>query len=61
LTKYIGEVATAAIEAKIKMSDVPSLIEISSVLHQKYAEFAPSLLENWKKLLGQKGAQGNMK
>ena len=53
LNKYIGEIATAITEAKLKMSDVQSLLEICSVLHQKYAEFAPSLMENWKKVLKQ--------
>ena len=52
LTKYIGEVAAAVTEAKIKMSDVSAFVEICSIVHQKYAEFGPSLLENWKKLLG---------
>ena len=53
LNKYIGEIATAITEVKLKMSDVQSLLEICSVLHQKYAEFAPSLMENWKKVLKQ--------
>ena len=53
LNKYIGEIATAITEAKLKMSDVQSLLEICSVLHRKYADFAPSLMENWKKVLKQ--------
>ena len=53
LNKYIGEIATAITEVKLKMSDVQSLLEICSVLHRKYAEFAPSLMENWKKVLKQ--------
>jgi len=52
LTKYISEVASAITEAKIKMSEVTSLLEICSVLHQKYLEFATFLMEEWKKLLG---------
>ena len=51
LTKYIGEVASAVTEAKLKMSDVQSLLEICSLLHQKYAEFSTSLMESWKKVL----------
>ena len=51
LTKYIGEVAAAVTEAKLKMSDVQSFLEVCSVLHSKYADFAPSLMENWKKIL----------
>jgi regulator of nonsense transcripts 2 len=30
LTKYIGEVAAAIVEAKLKMNDLPGIIEISS-------------------------------
>lgn len=59
LTKYIGEVAAAVTEAKLKMNDVQSLLEICSVLHQKYAEFSASLMENWKKCLGQQKGQSS--
>ena len=60
LTKYIGEVAAAVTEAKLKMSDVQSFLEVCSVLHAKYAEFAPSLMENWKKILTQPKGQQNI-
>jgi regulator of nonsense transcripts 2 len=30
LTKYIGEVAAAIVEAKLKMNDLPGIIEIST-------------------------------
>ena len=30
LTKYIGEVATGIVEAKLKMNDLPGIIEICS-------------------------------
>nr|CAG4643719.1 EOG090X0143 [Lepidurus arcticus] len=54
LTKYVGEVAAGLVEAKLKMADVPSVVHICSVLHRKYAEFAPLLLESWQKTLPQK-------
>jgi regulator of nonsense transcripts 2 len=31
LTKYIGEVAAAIVEAKLKMNDLPAIIEICSL------------------------------
>ena len=39
LTKYIGEVASALVEVKLKMSDIASMVELCSTIHQKYAEF----------------------
>lgn len=54
LTKYIGEAASAIVEAKIKTTDVPSAIEIISFLHQRYSDMSPLLLDAWKKTLIQK-------
>jgi len=54
LTKYIGEVACSVTEAKIKMSDIPTCIHMCSLLHQRYAEFSPTLLEGWNKVLPSK-------
>ena len=51
LTKYIGEVASAFVEAKLKMSDLTSAIEIISFLHQRYVEMSANLLETWQKTL----------
>jgi regulator of nonsense transcripts 2 len=51
LTKYISEVSQAIVEAKLKMSDVPSVITLSSHLHQVYGEFSQHFFENWQKLL----------
>ena len=43
--------ACAFTEAKLKMSDVTCALTLCSVLHQRYADFAPSLLEHWQKVL----------
>ncbi|GFO15398.1 regulator of nonsense transcripts 2-like [Plakobranchus ocellatus] len=51
LTKYIGEVAGALMDAKLKMSDVPCAIHICGILHQRYAEFSQALLESFNKYL----------
>lgn len=51
LTKYIGEVAAAITEAKLKMSDVNCVLHLCSLLHQRYADFSPVLMESWNKVL----------
>ncbi|CAF1357416.1 unnamed protein product [Rotaria sordida] len=51
LTRYISEVATALTEAKLKMSDVWTSVQICSLLHQRYPDFSLSLYENWLKVL----------
>ena len=51
LSKYIGEVASALVEAKLKLTELASPIEICSFLHQRYAEFAEHLMESWQKVL----------
>lgn len=51
LTKYISEVSVAIVEAKLKMSDVPAVIILSSQLHQIYAEFSQHFFEAWQKVL----------
>ena len=51
LTKYIGEVATALTEVKVKMADISGMVELASAIHQKYSEFSSCLVENWTKIL----------
>lgn len=51
LSKYISEVSQAIVEAKIKMTDVPAVITLSSHLHQIYGEFSQHFFESWQKLL----------
>jgi regulator of nonsense transcripts 2 len=51
LTKYISEVAQAIVEAKLKMSDIPAAIILSSNLHQIYSDFSTHFFENWQKVL----------
>ena len=51
LSKYTGEMATAFTEAKLKMSDIPAAVNLCSMIHQRYADFAPAFLENWQKVL----------
>ena len=51
LSKYIGEVATALTEVKLKMADIGAMVELASAIHQKYSEFSSCLVENWTKVL----------
>ena len=36
------------------MTDVPSVIQVCVVIHEKYSDFAPQLLEAWQKVLSLK-------
>lgn len=51
LSKYVSEVAQALVESKLKMTDVPAVITLSSKLHQIYGEFSQHFFENWQKAL----------
>ena len=60
LTRYISEVATSLTEAKLKMSDVWTSVQICSLLHQRYPDFAISLFENWLKVLQKETLNENL-
>ncbi|KAL0962718.1 hypothetical protein UPYG_G00344410 [Umbra pygmaea] len=49
LSKYIGEAVGSVVEAKLKISDVGCAVHLCSLFHQRYTEFAPLLLQAWKK------------
>uniref|UniRef100_A0A673VXS2 Regulator of nonsense transcripts 2 n=1 Tax=Salmo trutta TaxID=8032 RepID=A0A673VXS2_SALTR len=49
LSKYIGEAVGSVVEAKLKISDVGCAVHLCSLFHQRYAEFAPLLLQAWKR------------
>jgi len=59
LTRYISEVATALTEAKLKMSDVWTSVQLCSLLHQRYPDFSSSLYENWLKVLTKENLSEN--
>lgn len=54
LKKYISEVASSIVDAKIKMSDVNLALKVCSQLHRMYPDFSPQLLELWTKQLPKK-------
>ncbi|XP_063782946.1 regulator of nonsense transcripts 2 isoform X2 [Pseudophryne corroboree] len=49
LSKYIAEAAASIVEAKLKISDVNCAVHLCSLFHQRYVDFAQSLLQVWKK------------
>lgn len=51
LTKYVSEIATALVDAKLKMTDVNAAIRACSFMHQNYAEFSTHFYENWQRAL----------
>ncbi|CAF3380022.1 unnamed protein product [Rotaria socialis] len=60
LTRYISEVATALTEAKLKMTDVWTSVQMCSLLHQRYPDFSMSLYENWLKVLQKETLTDNL-
>ncbi len=57
LTKYISEVASAIVEAKIKINEIPMALKICSALHQRYPDFSTQLLDSWLKNLPKKSGE----
>lgn len=51
LTKYISEVSSSLVEAKLKMTDVAAAITLCSKLHQVYGDFSVAFFDNWLKIL----------
>lgn len=47
LIKFISEVVSSIIEAKLKLSDIPAVIEICTRLNRTYREFSKQLLEQF--------------
>ncbi|CAH1388507.1 unnamed protein product [Nezara viridula] len=51
LSKYLSEVATALVEVKLKITDVPAAVQLCCHIHWTYADFASIFLEHWIKTL----------
>ncbi|XP_042191216.1 regulator of nonsense transcripts 2 isoform X2 [Callorhinchus milii] len=49
LSKYIAEAVASVVEAKLKLSDVNCAVHLCSLFHLRYVDFAPLLLQAWKK------------
>lgn len=44
LTRYVEEVAGALAEAKLKVTDLPTVVALCHAMHSRYADFLPLLL-----------------
>ncbi|XKL68056.1 hypothetical protein PGB90_003547 [Kerria lacca] len=51
IEKYISEIAGALIEAKLKLSDIPSVVTLCSRVHELYPDFSKIFFEYWQKTL----------
>lgn len=51
LSMYISEVASAIVDAKLKLTDVPAAVALCSEVHRMYPEFSKILREHWGKTL----------
>ncbi|TNN04863.1 Regulator of nonsense transcripts 2, partial [Schistosoma japonicum] len=49
LSKYVEEVATAIVEAKIKLTDIPFMLRLCSAMYQRYSDFGILFFDAWKK------------
>ncbi|CAH8838567.1 unnamed protein product [Trichobilharzia szidati] len=49
LSKYVEEVATAIVEAKIKITDIPFMLKLCSAMYQRYSDFGLLFFDAWKK------------
>nr|KYP46504.1 Regulator of nonsense transcripts 2 [Cajanus cajan] len=50
LSKFVSEAVTAICEAKLRSSDIQAAVQICSLLHQRYKDFAPSLIQGLLKV-----------
>ncbi|XP_041998089.1 regulator of nonsense transcripts UPF2-like [Salvia splendens] len=50
LSKFVSEAVAAICDAKLKAADIQSAVQICSLLHQRYKEFAPSLVQGLLKV-----------
>ncbi|CAH8500026.1 unnamed protein product [Heterobilharzia americana] len=49
LSKYVEEVATAIVEAKVKITDIPFMLKLCSAMYQRYSDFGVLFFDAWKK------------
>lgn len=56
LSHYVSELASAIVETKIKVAEIPMCVEICSVMHLRYRDFARQLLDSWNKYLPRKSS-----
>ncbi|XP_043701685.1 regulator of nonsense transcripts UPF2 [Telopea speciosissima] len=50
LSKFVSEAVTAISDAKLRTSDIQAAVQICSLLHQRYKDFSPSLIQGLLKV-----------
>lgn len=56
LSRYVEEVASAVLESKPKVSDLPAVVALCVAMHERYDEFLPNVLPPlWEALAPSKG------
>lgn len=50
LSKFVSEAVAAICEAKLKTSDIPAAVQVCSLLHQRYRDFSPCLIQGLLKV-----------
>jgi len=50
LSKYIQEIVSALVDAKLKMTDVPCAVHMCTMIHHRYSEFSFCLYQGFKRL-----------
>ncbi|XP_022765306.1 regulator of nonsense transcripts UPF2-like isoform X3 [Durio zibethinus] len=50
LSKFVSEAVTAICDAKLKSADIQAAVQICSLLHQRYKDFSPSLVQGLLKV-----------
>ncbi|KAF6134866.1 hypothetical protein GIB67_002267 [Kingdonia uniflora] len=50
LSKFVSEAVAAICDAKLKTSDIQAAVQICSLLHQRYNDFSPSLIQGLLKI-----------
>lgn len=50
LSKFVSEAVAAICEAKLKTSDIPAAVQVCSLLHQRYKDFSPCLIQGLLKV-----------
>ncbi|KAK4366545.1 hypothetical protein RND71_014425 [Anisodus tanguticus] len=50
LSKFVSEAVTAICETKLRAADIQAAVQICSLLHQRYKDFSPSLVQGLMKV-----------
>ncbi|XP_077212935.1 regulator of nonsense transcripts UPF2 [Tasmannia lanceolata] len=50
LSKFVSEAVTAICDAKLRTSDIQAAVQVCSLLHQRYMDFAPCLIQGLLKV-----------